>query len=728
MDTKKELAAKWVDIDSIKPWGRNPKRLDESDVSRMVRSIERFGWADVIVAREADGEIISGHLRHAAAKSLGMSKVPVRYLPIDSAEAHALAVAVTQHEAVRTFDESIGALLADMQSEGIDLDGLGWSEDEISALIQEPSMSEAGSDAPVAGSMAATFGAPPVTLLDSRQGYWQERKRNWIAQGIKSEIGRADDLIGATREGFGLDYDAGKGEGLWGGSGTSVFDPVLAELLVRWFSPEGGTVLDPFAGGSVRGVVSAMVGRNYTGVDLRPKQVEANREQWTAIQERQPSPCAVEEKISDPDALTPIQKVGEVWLKRDDLFEINGANGGKARTIMRIAQGATGIITSGARQSTMLPRAARIAQYLGIGCRLHTAQGKDTPTTDDAAMAGAEVIRHKAGYLSVVKKRARDDAASLQEWKEIPWAGECKENIEQAVSQMPEALPDGVKRIVVCCGSGMTLAGILWGLKKRGIERPVLGVMVGSDPIARLNEWAPKDWSKVVSLVSSPIAYETEVDAKVGEIGLDPVYEAKCAEYLMPGDLLWIVGKRASSERGAATGSATWIAGDSLAVLSEGENLEANYDMVLSCPPYGDLEVYSDDVKDLSTMSGKAFLESYRSIIRMTVQRMAEDSFAAWVIGEYRDKSGSYVNFVGNTVSAFIDAGATLYNEAILVTPMGTLPLRAGNAFRASRKLGKTHQNVLVFLKGDARRAADKCGIVDFRLDAGALEDADVEA
>jgi len=135
MDTKKESAAKWVDIDKVRPWGRNPKRLDESDVARMVRSIERFGWADVIVAREADGEIISGHLRHAAAKSLGMAKVPVRYLPIDSAEAHALAVAVTQHEAVRTFDESIGALLADMQEEGIDLDGLGWSEDELRDII-----------------------------------------------------------------------------------------------------------------------------------------------------------------------------------------------------------------------------------------------------------------------------------------------------------------------------------------------------------------------------------------------------------------------------------------------------------------------------------------------------------------------------------------------------------------------------------------------------------------
>ena len=130
-----EQAAHWVDVDSIRPWGKNPKRLDQNDIDRMVRSIERFGWADVIVAREADGEIISGHLRHAAAKEMGLSKVPVRYLPIDSAEAHALAVAVTQHEAVRTFDESIGALLSEMDQEGIDLTGLGWSDDELREII-----------------------------------------------------------------------------------------------------------------------------------------------------------------------------------------------------------------------------------------------------------------------------------------------------------------------------------------------------------------------------------------------------------------------------------------------------------------------------------------------------------------------------------------------------------------------------------------------------------------
>ena len=31
---------------------------------------------------------------------------------------------------------------------------------------------------------------PPFSVLDARQGYWQDRKRAWIAVGIKSELGR----------------------------------------------------------------------------------------------------------------------------------------------------------------------------------------------------------------------------------------------------------------------------------------------------------------------------------------------------------------------------------------------------------------------------------------------------------------------------------------------------------------------------------------------------------
>ena len=60
-------------------------------------------------------------------------------------------------------------------------------------------------------------------------------------------------------------------------TGTSIFDPVLCEVIYNWFCPDGGIVFDPFAGGSVRGVVAEMLGRKYIGIDLSERQVDANR-------------------------------------------------------------------------------------------------------------------------------------------------------------------------------------------------------------------------------------------------------------------------------------------------------------------------------------------------------------------------------------------------------------------------------------------------------------------
>ena len=440
-------------IGDLTPWADNP-RDNAAAVPEVAKSITRFGFASPIIARPIEGgsyEIIAGHTRHQAALSLGLDRVPVRVMDLDPTDAKLLALADNRVAEIATWTDGLGDLLKALDADGIDLDGLGFGDDELTELLapltERPDIST--------GSLTATFGAPPVTLLDSRQGYWQERKRAWLAQGIASLEGRATDLIShaTERSSFGGDWDVSKGESAWGGSGTSVFDPVLAELLVRWFSPDGGTVLDPFAGGSVRGVIAAMVGRHYTGIDLRPEQVKSNSIQWEKIR---------------------------------------------------------------SAQSTV-------------------------------------------------------------------------------------------------------------------------------------------------------------------------------------------------------TGSAKWIEGDSAVVLGKGK--EAEFDMVLSCPPYGDLEVYSDDPDDLSAMDHDQFHKAYRAIIEASVERMAPDSFAAWVVGDYRDKNGLYRNFVGDTISAFLDAGTSLYNEAVLVTPMGTLQLRAGKHFRASRKLGKTHQNVLVFVKGDPKKAADKCGVVDLRID-----------
>jgi hypothetical protein len=91
---------------------------------------------------------------------------------------------------------------------------------------------------------------------------------------------------------------------------------------------------------------------------------------------------------------------------------------------------------------------------------------------------------------------------------------------------------------------------------------------------------------------------------------------------------------------------------------------------------------------------------------------LREDRFACFVVGDVRDKRGIYRNFVSDTIAAFQDAGALLYNDAILVNSAGSLPLRTRRQFTSGRKLGKTHQNVLIFVKGDARKATAWCGPV----------------
>lgn len=38
--------------------------------------------------------------------------------------------------------------------------------------------------------LGETFLLPPFTVLNAREGWWQERKRAWLALGIQSELGR----------------------------------------------------------------------------------------------------------------------------------------------------------------------------------------------------------------------------------------------------------------------------------------------------------------------------------------------------------------------------------------------------------------------------------------------------------------------------------------------------------------------------------------------------------
>lgn len=266
------------------------------------------------------------------------------------------------------------------------------------------------------------FGENPFSILDTKSGTWQARKRNWIKLGIKSEIGRDAKTYHMQ------DWASDKGRNV--PSDTSIFDPVVCELMYKWFCPEGGTILDPFAGGSVRGIIANYLDYHYTGIDIRQEQVDSNR--------------------------------------------------------------------------------------------------------------------------------------------------------DQAINILP----------------------------------------VNNQP--------------------------------------------------------------------------QWYVGDSNKVLDGFEN--ESFDLVFSCPPYADLEVYSDLEGDISNMEYDDFLVAYESIIKKSCDKLKKGGFAIFVVGEVRDKHGNYYGFVPDTYSCFKKAGLHLYNEAILATSLASAALRAGGNMK-SKKLVKVHQNILIFKK-----------------------------
>ncbi len=163
-----------------------------------------------------------------------------------------------------------------------------------------------------------------------------------------------------------------------------------------------------------------------------------------------------------------------------------------------------------------------------------------------------------------------------------------------------------------------------------------------------------------------------------------------------------------------------WTCGDSADLfgvlgIADGQMFDAEKDgpdYIFSCPPYAGLEVYSDDPRDLSNMTYEKFLEGYRAAIWQACQLLKPNRFATFVVGEVRDKedsTGAYLGFVQDTIKAFQDAGLKYYNEAIMVLSAGSVGIRIPYSFSTQRKLGKTHANLLTFVKGDPKEAAAAC-------------------
>jgi hypothetical protein len=802
-------------LDDLTPDPRNARTHSEAQVDQIAQSIGRFGWTNPVLA---DDLIRAGHGRTMAARAIyadggtiylapgkerGGKAIPAGTVPVidctgwteEERKAYALAdnqlalqagwdteILMAQLDELSTAEFNIAEIGFDM--EAIDALGMG----EIGTATEAPAGKKAGG-----GSLAAEFMIPPFTVLNAREGWWMDRKRAWLSLGIKSEVGRGENLLRmsdtmlepdpekraamqAAREdakgkartfgqdlmrGEGTNVVTGKKKGLGGvtmdalsshpryyeqktaaeakvgrkltpeeferdhwvlpdselSSGTSIFDPVLCELAYRWFSPVGGRVLDPFAGGSVRGIVCAALGRRYVGVDLRAEQIEANRAQWPAVADKlgTPAPRAAEEVPALAEAMHAYQRPDgdhrTIRVVRDDRV----LGGTKRRALDRIVAGID------AEELVYATPAYGFAQIALAGaCRAAgkratifvAARSERHPRTQLAADLGANVIEVKAGRLNVIQSRARKHCEATGAYL-VPF-GMDDEIFVDAMAQEIAALPGEAPTEVWCVAGSGTLTR---ALQRAFPDAEHHAVQIGRDPdVGNAKLWKAPEAFEEDATDPPPFPSCSNYDAKAWRF---------IRENASPGALFWNLGADSDPAPAFDAIEPEWHVGDSNKVLAD-DAIGGDFDFVFSCPPYGDLEVYSDDPDDISTLEQSAFDAIYADIIAKAVARLADNRFACFVVGDYRDKRGIYANFVSKTIAAFEAAGAPLYNEAILITSVGSLPIRTAKQFRSTRKLGKTHQNILVFVKGNPRLAVEALGPVD--VDAGLARFLDDEA
>ena len=131
----KESVGEWVDISILVENPRNP-RVNDQAVESVAKSIKRFGFSSPIIARRANNMIIAGHTRYKASIKIGLSTVPVRYLDLDPADADLLMIADNKiGEKADWNNDLLSEILTEMNGYGLELDVLGFSEEELSNLI-----------------------------------------------------------------------------------------------------------------------------------------------------------------------------------------------------------------------------------------------------------------------------------------------------------------------------------------------------------------------------------------------------------------------------------------------------------------------------------------------------------------------------------------------------------------------------------------------------------------
>lgn len=582
-----------VPLKSVKGHGRNSRDHSEEQLTALVASIQRWGWTIPLVVNE-EGTILAGHGRWEAARRASLKEVSVvRVKGWDDFKQRAYMLADNQLALLSYWDWGVLSEEIDfLQSNDFDLDSLGMSQDAKAALSSHK-MSLAPAPLPgttgVPGSMVKRYVVVPFSAINVSEVWWLEEKVVWLSRGViqadmavlydlmlrwfcplgggvvgaPEALSMVPDALGYKTKGGDFIFVDGvsiPGEAhqrlvevaplladnrfaavaLRGDAPPSVLFPVLEAARASGLRYYNEIVIDGMGSGEgellpcrhvlVLGFVKGNE-REAASTVGEVNVVEVPRKELDVVP-----------VINDPKALTPIIAVGDVWMKRDDYFAVGTARGGKVRSCLVVSEGASGLVTAGSRASPQVNIVAQVAALLGVPARAHLPQGELSPCVKETASI-IELVQHKAGYNNVIVKRARDDAAKSG-WREVPFGMETEIAVNCTRSQVRN-IPEGVDRIIMPVGSGMSLAGVLWGLLDEGLSLPVFGVSVGADPTERLDKYAPPNWRDMVQLVKSDLDYHDPAPETIFRgVQLDPIYESKVLPFIKPGDLFWVVGIR----------------------------------------------------------------------------------------------------------------------------------------------------------------------------------------
>lgn len=123
-------------VAKLRGYDRNARTHSPAQIEQIAASIVEFGWTNPVLAT-ADGEIIAGHGRVAAAKRLGLDEAPVIVLDhLSDAQRRAYVIADNKLALNAGWDDEIlAAELAALKLDDFDLSITGFSENEIDRLL-----------------------------------------------------------------------------------------------------------------------------------------------------------------------------------------------------------------------------------------------------------------------------------------------------------------------------------------------------------------------------------------------------------------------------------------------------------------------------------------------------------------------------------------------------------------------------------------------------------------